>query len=217
MRGPKVCESSSSLVITPPGTDSVTVRRSLREVDVRATDDGAERQAGEADARRVDADRAGRRPACPGDRQGPGSTSSADQVGLGLAQVVAPGERARQVDEVRARRHRSCRREAARPCVLLTRSTSNVRSVAPRHCGCAGAAVAVEPVSGSSRRRVMPCSGRSIAATMKHWLGEGVRHGERLRTVAGDAVLHDHHRPAAGGLARAGRRGVRDRDQRAAR
>ena len=46
--------------------------------------------------------------------------------------------------------------------VLLTRSTLNVRSVAPMHCGRAGVQYSGLAVS------TMPCSGRSMATTMEH-------------------------------------------------
>ncbi len=51
-----------------------------------------------------------------------------------------------------------------RPVVLFTRSTLKVRSVAPMHCGSAGEQYS-DPNAGSPC--TMPCSGRSIEATMK--------------------------------------------------
>ena len=85
---------------------------------------------------------------------------------------------------------------AAAPVVLLTRSTLNVRS--SRRCTAAGGS----QYSGFVVS-VMPCSGRSIDATMKHASAKESAMARASVRLPRDAVLHDDDRPAGGGLARA--------------
>ena len=163
IRGPKVCESSSSLVITPPGAASVAVRRSfvkwMCEPPTMAPSD-----------RPVKLMRVGSTPTGPAGAGVPGAIA---RPGIDFVSWMRSASAWRRLSRPVAGlvRLMKCVPEAstlpsrgAAPVVLLTRSTSKVRSVAPMHCGSVGEQYSAPNVGSPC---TIPCSGRSIATTMK--------------------------------------------------
>ena len=195
--GPKVGESCSSRVESPPGMASVPVVTSGvgHHREVRAAHDRSQRVADVVDRGRVHPAR---------DVEGRQRVREGDEIGHALAQVVARGEQARQVDEVNAGGIDDAVRDGGAGDVVLGVQVEGALDRAARRQAEAGiegiGPRGIEHVVGSAGLNgvVMPCSGRSMATTAKPALRERVGDREHVETVARDAVLEDHHRPAAG-------------------
>ena len=180
---------------TPPGSASVTVAHVVR-------------RSGRASRRRCAPSdcptkliRVGSTPtgpagaACPEQSRGLDRLRQRDQVRLALPQVVAGGERTRQVDEVRARRvDHAVLAGCASGVVHEVDVERALRGADALRLG-RRAIQRVRRVGDAVQRQV---DGRDDEARV----GEAVRHRERVRSVTRDAVLHDGDRPAAGRLAR---------------
>ncbi len=216
MRGPKVPEIPSSSVITPPGAESADVR----SCGVGGRDDAGhrtERQADQADARR---DRR---------RAPPPSRSSVTSDFANVIRSAAAWRLLSRLVNGLGRLMKCVPERSIRPSgtalpvlALLIRSTSNVRSPradASRVRGPsnrAGSVFGSRIWSGNAVQRQVD-RGEHVAG-----VGERVRHRQRLRAVARDAVLHDRERPARRRASRRRRRPLwrsarspaRDRDVR---
>ena len=137
-----------------------------------------------------------------------------DEIGDALAQVVARGEHARQVDEVRARGIDLSVRAGCPGGVVLDIEVEGALDRAAGRQAESGVqrvrAGGVQRVAGIGDAVQRQVDGDHDVAGVR----EGVGHAEHVLAAARDAVLEDHHRPAARRRRRAQRRArVRHGDQ----